>query len=98
MGAPGVDIVGIKAANVAEWFEANVEGAEAPLGFELLAGGHSNLTYRVTDANGAAFVLRRPPTGRRAGHRPRHGPRAQDHLRGRPHRRARAGRHRRVHR
>jgi aminoglycoside phosphotransferase (APT) family kinase protein len=63
VGAPGEDIVGIRAGNVAEWFEANIEGAKGPLSFELLAGGHSNLTYRVTDANGATTVLRRPPTG-----------------------------------
>ena len=35
----------------------------APLAFELIAGGHSNLTYRVTDATGRRFVLRRPPLG-----------------------------------
>jgi aminoglycoside phosphotransferase (APT) family kinase protein len=63
MAGPGVDIVGIRAAGVAAWFEANVEGARGPLAFELIAGGHSNLTYRVTDADGNAFVLRRPPTG-----------------------------------
>ena len=31
--------------------------------FELIAGGRSNLTYRVTDAAGHAWVLRRPPLG-----------------------------------
>jgi len=36
--------------------------AVAPLTFELIAGGRSNLTYRVVDANGTAFALRRPPT------------------------------------
>jgi len=34
-----------------------------PLSFELLAGGHSNLTYRVFDRTGRSFVLRRPPVG-----------------------------------
>ena len=33
-----------------------------PLTFELIAGGRSNLTYRVTDATGKLFALRRPPT------------------------------------
>jgi aminoglycoside phosphotransferase (APT) family kinase protein len=63
MAAPGENIVGIRAADVAKWFEANVGGVCGPLAFELIAGGHSNLTYRVTDANGGVFVLRRPPTG-----------------------------------
>jgi len=30
---------------------------------ELIAGGRSNLTYRLTDATGNRFVLRRPPQG-----------------------------------
>ena len=63
MAEAGVDIVGIRAADVTRWFEANIEGAEGPLAFELIAGGHSNLTYRVTDRSGSRFVLRRPPTG-----------------------------------
>ena len=36
-------------------------GAAAPLTFDLVAGGRSNLTYRVVDATGAEFALRRPP-------------------------------------
>lgn len=63
MGAPGENIVGIRAAEVAKWFEANIDGAKGPLAFELIAGGHSNLTYRVTDRDGQVYVLRRPPTG-----------------------------------
>nr|WP_283250914.1 phosphotransferase family protein [Rhabdothermincola salaria] len=31
--------------------------------FDLIAGGHSNLTYRVTDTAGRRWVLRRPPLG-----------------------------------
>ena len=31
--------------------------------FDLIAGGRSNLTFRVTGADGHAFVLRRPPLG-----------------------------------
>jgi aminoglycoside phosphotransferase (APT) family kinase protein len=53
---------GIDEARVGEWFEANIAGAKPPLGFELIAGGRSNLTYRVTDSAGNDFVLRRPPT------------------------------------
>ena len=54
---------GIDLANVEAWYRANIAGAAPPLHFERLAGGHSNLTYRVTDANGAVTVLRRPPMG-----------------------------------
>ena len=31
--------------------------------FELISGGRSNLTYRLTDAAGTVYALRRPPTG-----------------------------------
>src|SRR3954469_19894657 len=54
---------GVNEANVTAWFETNVDGAKPPLSFELIAGGHSNLTFGVTDANGARWVLRRPPLG-----------------------------------
>lgn len=35
----------------------------APFEYELIVGGRSNLTFRVTGADGRRFVLRRPPTG-----------------------------------
>ena len=35
----------------------------APFQFELIAGGHSNITYRMIDAADTRFVLRRPPLG-----------------------------------
>ncbi|HEX4979968.1 MAG TPA: phosphotransferase family protein [Acidimicrobiales bacterium] len=54
---------GIDIANVTSWFEANIAGVEPPLEFTLIAGGRSNLTFRVDDAGGHAFVLRRPPLG-----------------------------------
>ena len=54
---------GIDEARVGVWLDANVEGATGPYGYELIAGGRSNLTYRVTDANGMRMVLRRPPLG-----------------------------------
>lgn len=31
--------------------------------YSLIAGGHSNLTFRCEDSTGAAYVLRRPPLG-----------------------------------
>ena len=55
--------LGVDTAGVANWFAANVEGAAPPLRYERITGGHSNLTYVVTDAVGNRFVLRRPPVG-----------------------------------
>jgi len=55
-GPPGIDEAGVTA-----WFQAEVPGARPPLRFERLPGGRSNLTYRVRDAAGGDFVLRRPP-------------------------------------
>src|SRR5688572_14871637 len=57
------EIKGVDVPRVTAWFEANVDGAQGPLTFDLIAGGHSNLTYGVTDADGNRFVLRRPPLG-----------------------------------
>jgi len=54
---------GIDAEGVTEWFARHVPLATPPLRFELIAGGHSNLTYAVTDAGGTRWVLRRPPLG-----------------------------------
>lgn len=57
------DVPGIDAARVTAWLLDHIEGAEPPLGFELICGGRSNLTYKVADAVGHTFVLRRPPLG-----------------------------------
>jgi aminoglycoside phosphotransferase (APT) family kinase protein len=57
----GSELPGIDVPRVSAWFEANIPGAEPPLTFELIAGGRSNLTYRVTDRAGRPYVLRRPP-------------------------------------
>ncbi|MEY2710320.1 MAG: hypothetical protein RI939_1049 [Actinomycetota bacterium] len=51
--------------NVESWLVANIDGATAPFTYVQIAGGHSNLTFAVTDANGNRFVLRRPPLGHR---------------------------------
>lgn len=45
------------------WLAERLPGAVAPFRLEPLAGGNSNLTYRVTDAAGHTWVLRRPPHG-----------------------------------
>src|SRR5687768_5042675 len=55
------DIPGIDDARVTAWFEEHIDGSKAPFSYELIAGGRSNLTFRVTDANGTRYVLRRPP-------------------------------------
>jgi len=54
---------GIDVPKVTTWFEQHIAGATGPLQFELIAGGRSNLTFRVTDAGGQNYVLRRPPLG-----------------------------------
>jgi len=57
-GLEGIDTVAVTA-----WLADRLENLETPLDFELLAGGHSNLTYRVTDRAANTYVLRRPPLG-----------------------------------
>src|SRR6478609_1372562 len=54
---------GIDEPKVSAWLAEHIEGAEAPFDFTLIAGGRSNLTFRVVDAAGHAYVLRRPPLG-----------------------------------
>src|SRR3954452_1037441 len=54
---------GIDAARVTEWFGLNISNSVAPLTFDRVAGGHSCLTYIVSDGAGGRFVLRRPPLG-----------------------------------
>jgi aminoglycoside phosphotransferase (APT) family kinase protein len=57
------DLPGIDAGRVGRWLGDNVDGLAGPVEFGLVSGGRSNLTYRVTDAAGTAYALRRPPTG-----------------------------------
>jgi aminoglycoside phosphotransferase (APT) family kinase protein len=52
---------GIDEGNVTAWLVENTPPVEAPLTFDLIAGGRSNLTFLVTDATGRRLVLRRPP-------------------------------------
>jgi aminoglycoside phosphotransferase (APT) family kinase protein len=60
-GGPDRPVAGIRAGAVTGWFTAHVPEARPPLEFSPVSGGQSNLTYRVTDQAGAAWVLRRPP-------------------------------------
>ncbi|MGD9998904.1 MAG: phosphotransferase family protein [Ilumatobacteraceae bacterium] len=57
---PGIDVPSVSA-----WLESHVDGATGPFRFDVIAGGHSNLTYRVTGRNGSRYVVRRPPLGHR---------------------------------
>ena len=61
--AGGPDEHGLDRARLEDWFAANVEGAQPPLAYDRIAGGRSNLTFRVTGAGDGAWILRRPPLG-----------------------------------
>ena len=54
---------GIDPGPVTDWILERRPELAAPLTFEMITGGASNLTFRVTDATGTRLVLRRPPTG-----------------------------------
>jgi aminoglycoside phosphotransferase (APT) family kinase protein len=53
-------VPGIERGPVTEWIAART-AVRPPLGFEVIQGGRSNLTYTVTDADGRRLILRRPP-------------------------------------
>lgn len=57
-----VSLPGIERDRVSPWLREHA-GLRGTLAYDLVAGGRSNLTYRVTDAEGRRVVLRRPPTG-----------------------------------
>jgi len=48
---------------VTRWLTERVDAITPPLEFSLITGGHSNLTFTVTDADARRWVLRRPPLG-----------------------------------
>jgi aminoglycoside phosphotransferase (APT) family kinase protein len=58
-----VNAVGLNEDAVSGWIAELGVGATTPLTFERIGNGQSNLTYAVTDAGGARWVLRRPPLG-----------------------------------
>jgi aminoglycoside phosphotransferase (APT) family kinase protein len=63
MGAGGPDsaVPGVDVNKVSQWITTHVEGTRAPFEFDVVSGGRSNLTFKVTDADGRRLVLRRPP-------------------------------------
>ncbi len=56
------DLPGISRATLDPWLRHHV-GLAGDLTYTLIAGGRSNLTYRVDDTTGRTVALRRPPTG-----------------------------------
>ncbi len=59
-----MSLTGINADEVSRWLDRNIDDLTGPYEFDLITGGRSNLTYRVTDSAGTTVVLRRPPTGK----------------------------------
>lgn len=53
---------GLNVDKVRQWLRAHCDDLAADCEFELIAAGGSNLSYKVTDANGKQAVLRRPPS------------------------------------
>ena len=54
---------GYQVGAVEAWVAANIEDLRPPFKWTRLLGGHSNLTYRIEDAEGRQAVIRRPPQG-----------------------------------
>jgi aminoglycoside phosphotransferase (APT) family kinase protein len=53
---PGIDLDGL-----ARWFTANLAQFRPPFTAHQIAGGRSNITVRLTDADGRDCIIRRPP-------------------------------------
>ncbi|QYG93423.1 phosphotransferase family protein [Iamia sp. SCSIO 61187] len=53
---------GVDPQQITAWLSERAD-VHPPLRFERIAGGQSNLTYRVFDTTGLRWVLRRPPLG-----------------------------------
>ena len=58
----GRDVAGFDLAAVEAWMGAQT-CVTPPCAWRRLEGGHSNLTYELTDTAGDHFVIRRPPQG-----------------------------------
>ena len=58
-----MSVVGLDEDAVATWIAGLGVGALAPLSFERIGSGQSNLTFAVRDSGGGRWVLRRPPLG-----------------------------------
>lgn len=67
MTGPAPALPGLNQDALTRWLVEQVPAMTPPITFSLVAGGRSNLTYRLTDANGQRWVLRRPPLGHESG-------------------------------
>ena len=56
-------VEGVHEERVTPWLQGLLPDLQPPVTYSLIAGGHSNLTFRCEDSTGAAYVLRRPPLG-----------------------------------
>ncbi len=54
---------GIDVESVTAWLTTTIDDVRPPFRFAVIEGGHSNLTFDVTDDAGRRLVLRRPPLG-----------------------------------
>lgn len=52
---------GIDEDAVTSWLVERVDALDLPLTFSMIAGGRSNLTFRIQDTRDRGWVLRRPP-------------------------------------
>ena len=60
-GAAGAELPGVDLAALAGWLDAELPGLRSgPLSGAVIAGGKSNLTYRISDGT-HTWALRRPP-------------------------------------
>ena len=66
-GAGTAGLRGLDADAVGVWMVEHVPACVGPVAFSLIAGGHSNLTFGATDADGHEYVVRRGPLGRSSG-------------------------------
>ena len=59
------DPPGLRLAPLSSWMQENVADFDASGSIQatLLAGGRSNVSYRIDDASNSSWVLRRPPLG-----------------------------------
>lgn len=61
------ELRGLDPDAVGTWMALHVPGCRPPVSFELIAGGHSNLTFGALDGNGRRYVVRRGPLGSATG-------------------------------
>jgi len=57
-----LELPGLDLDRLGAWLSSTVPGAGANLSATLIAGGKSDLTYRVTDGD-SSWIVRRPPVG-----------------------------------